>query len=52
VIFFADDIGWGDFGANWAPNKDVTPNLNEMAAEGLRFVSFVFYFESNKPSQF
>jgi len=38
VIFFADDIGWGDLGANWALNKDVTPNLNKLAVEGLRFV--------------
>nr|CAB3223256.1 arylsulfatase G-like [Phallusia mammillata] len=40
VILFADDIGWGDFGANWNPNKDVTPNLNNMAEEGLRLTDF------------
>ncbi|XP_076818421.1 arylsulfatase G-like [Clavelina lepadiformis] len=40
VVFFADDIGWGDFGANWTPNKDATPNLNQMAREGLRLTDF------------
>lgn len=35
VIILADDMGWGDLGANWAGTKD-TANLDRMAAEGTR----------------
>lgn len=35
VIILADDMGWGDLGANWAEAKD-TANLDKMAAEGMR----------------
>lgn len=35
VIILADDMGWGDLGANWAETKD-TANLDKMAAEGMR----------------
>lgn len=35
VIILADDLGWGDLGANWAETKD-TPNLDQMASEGMR----------------
>ena len=35
VIILADDMGWGDLGANWAGTKD-TVNLDKMAAEGMR----------------
>lgn len=35
VIILADDMGWGDLGANWAETKDTT-NLDKMAAEGMR----------------
>ena len=35
VIILADDMGWGDLGANWAGTKD-TANLDKMAAEGMR----------------
>lgn len=35
IIILADDIGWGDLGANWGMRKD-TPNLDRMAAEGMR----------------
>jgi arylsulfatase A-like enzyme len=39
VIFLADDLGYGDLGCYGA--KDIeTPNLDRMAAEGLRFTSF------------
>ncbi|KAF7238183.1 Arylsulfatase G [Varanus komodoensis] len=37
IIILADDIGWGDLGANWGLRKD-TPNLDKMAAEGMRIV--------------
>ncbi|XP_074080821.1 arylsulfatase G isoform X3 [Macrotis lagotis] len=36
VIILADDIGWGDLGANWAETKD-TPQLDKMASEGMSF---------------
>lgn len=35
IIILADDIGWGDLGANWGMRQD-TPNLDRMAAEGMR----------------
>lgn len=35
VIILADDMGWGDLGANWAEAKD-TVNLDKMASEGMR----------------
>ncbi|XP_077969809.1 arylsulfatase G-like [Styela clava] len=40
IIFFADDIGWGDLGANWKENQHVTPNLNKMAEMGMRLTDF------------
>uniref|UniRef100_H2YJ36 Sulfatase N-terminal domain-containing protein n=1 Tax=Ciona savignyi TaxID=51511 RepID=H2YJ36_CIOSA len=33
-------MGWGDLGANWGPNKDVTPNLNKLSESGKRFTDF------------
>lgn len=35
VIILADDMGWGDLGANWAETKD-TVHLDKMASEGMR----------------
>lgn len=35
VIILADDMGWGDLGANWAEAKGTT-NLDKMASEGMR----------------
>eukprot|EP00040_Diaphanoeca_grandis_P029083 m.169355 g.169355 ORF g.169355 m.169355 type:complete len:639 (-) comp31562_c0_seq1:99-2015(-) len=40
VILFADDWGWGDMGANWPAAKGMTPNLDQIAAEGIRFTDF------------
>jgi arylsulfatase A-like enzyme len=37
VIIMADDMGWGDIGANWPEAVD-TPTLDNLAREGLRFV--------------
>ncbi|MBD5780666.1 sulfatase [Pelagicoccus sp. NFK12] len=39
VIIFVDDMGYGDFASNGAPNIR-TPNLDRMAAEGLRATNF------------
>lgn len=35
IVILADDLGWGDLGANWAETKE-TPHLDELAAEGTR----------------
>jgi arylsulfatase A len=39
VLFFADDLGYGDLSVNGNPNIR-TENLDRMAAEGLRMTSF------------
>ncbi|XP_007525026.1 arylsulfatase G isoform X2 [Erinaceus europaeus] len=50
VIILADDMGWGDLGANWAEAKD-TANLDKMAAEGMRFVDFHAAASTCSPSR-
>src|SRR5688500_9585769 len=39
VIIFCDDLGYGDLGSYGHPSIR-TPNLDRMAAEGLRFTDF------------
>ncbi|GFO30087.1 N-acetylgalactosamine-6-sulfatase [Plakobranchus ocellatus] len=39
VILLMDDMGWGDLGIFGEPNKE-TPNMDQMAAEGLLFPDF------------
>jgi arylsulfatase A-like enzyme len=39
VIIFADDLGYGDLGCYGHPTI-ATPNLDRMAADGLRFTQF------------
>jgi arylsulfatase A-like enzyme len=39
IIIFADDLGYGDVGCYGAKNLE-TPNLDRMAAEGMRFKDF------------
>lgn len=39
VIIFADDLGYGDLGCYGHPSIK-TPNLDKMAAEGMRFTDF------------
>jgi len=39
VIIFCDDLGYGDIGC-FGSTKHHTPNLDRMAAEGMRFTSF------------
>ena len=38
VLIFCDDLGYGDLGCYGAPIQ--TPNVNRMAAEGIRFTNF------------
>lgn len=40
VLFFIDDLGYGDLSCNGAAGY-TTPNLDRMAAEGTRFTSFL-----------
>jgi arylsulfatase A len=37
VILYADDMGYGDLGANHPASKIPTPNLDKLAATGMRF---------------
>ncbi|XP_061450068.1 N-acetylgalactosamine-6-sulfatase isoform X1 [Rhineura floridana] len=39
VLLLMDDMGWGDLGVFGHPSKE-TPNLDQMAAEGMLFSSF------------
>ncbi|KAM6436364.1 arylsulfatase A [Liasis olivaceus] len=39
ILIFADDLGFGDLGSYGHPTS-ATPNLDKMAAEGLRFTDF------------
>jgi arylsulfatase A len=39
IIIFADDLGYGDLGCYGHPTIR-TPNLDKMAAQGMRFTSF------------
>ncbi|XP_030390018.1 arylsulfatase G isoform X8 [Gopherus evgoodei] len=50
IVILADDVGWGDLGANWAETKD-TPNLDQMAAEGMRFMDFHSAASTCSPSR-
>ena len=37
LILYADDMGYGDLGANNPASKIPTPHLDRLAAEGMRF---------------
>ncbi|MEJ6644995.1 MAG: arylsulfatase [Akkermansiaceae bacterium] len=37
LILYADDLGFGDLGCYHAETKIPTPNLNQLAKEGMRF---------------
>jgi arylsulfatase A len=39
IIIFTDDQGYGDLGCYGSPNIQ-TPNIDQIAAEGMRFTSF------------
>ena len=50
VIILADDLGWGDLGCYGHPSIR-TPNLDRMAAEGMRFTDFYSTAEVCTPSR-
>jgi arylsulfatase A-like enzyme len=50
VIVLADDLGWGDLGCYGHPSIR-TPNLDRMAAEGMRFTDFYSAAEVCTPSR-
>jgi arylsulfatase A len=50
VIIYADDLGWGDLGCYGHPTIR-TPNLDRMAAQGMRFTSFYSAAEVCTPSR-
>jgi arylsulfatase A-like enzyme len=39
IVIFMDDMGYGDIGANGAQGYQ-TPNIDRLAAEGMRFTNF------------
>src|SRR5215213_1651605 len=50
VIILADDMGYGDLGCYGHPSIR-TPNLDRMAAEGMRFTDFYSAAEVCTPSR-
>jgi arylsulfatase A-like enzyme len=50
VILFADDLGYGDLGCYGHPTIR-TPNLDKMAAEGMKFTNFYAAAEVCTPSR-
>lgn len=50
VIIYADDLGYGDLGCYGHPTMS-TPNLDRMAAEGMRFTDFYSAAEVCTPSR-
>lgn len=51
IIILADDMGWGDLGANIASETATTPNLEKMASKGLRLVDFHSAASTCSPSR-
>lgn len=50
VLFFADDMGWGDVGC-YEGSRCRTPHLDRLAAEGLRLTSFYVGSPACSPSR-
>lgn len=50
IVIFADDLGYGDLGCYGHPSIQ-TPNLDRLAAEGLRFTDFYSAAEVCTPSR-
>jgi arylsulfatase A-like enzyme len=39
IVIFTDDHGWADLGVNEVVEDIKTPNLDQLAADGVRFTS-------------
>ncbi|WP_156346089.1 sulfatase-like hydrolase/transferase [Verrucomicrobium spinosum] len=39
IVFLADDLGYGELGC-YGQKKIKTPNLDQLAADGMRFTDF------------
>jgi arylsulfatase A-like enzyme len=39
IVIFTDDHGWADLGVNGVVEDIKTPNLDQLAADGVRFTS-------------
>uniref|UniRef100_A0A8C9TB19 Arylsulfatase A n=1 Tax=Scleropages formosus TaxID=113540 RepID=A0A8C9TB19_SCLFO len=50
VLLFADDLGYGDLGSYGHPSSQ-TPNLDKLAANGLRFTDFYCTSPACSPSR-
>src|SRR5688500_6966702 len=50
VIFFCDDLGYGDLGCYGHPSIR-TPNIGRMAREGMKFTNFYSASEVCTPSR-
>src|SRR5262249_33463840 len=50
ILIVADHLGWGDLGC-YGQTKIKTPNLDRMAAEGVRFTSFYAGSAADTPSR-
>lgn len=51
VLLFADDLGFGDLGCYGHPTS-LTPNLDRLAAGGLRFTDFYATSPVCSPSRY
>lgn len=51
VIIYGDDVGWGDLGC-YGAEKIPTPNLDQLAADGLRFTDGHCSAATCTPSRF
>lgn len=50
VLIFADNVGYGDLGC-YGQKQIKTPNLDKLAADGIRFTSFYAGSPSDEPSR-
>lgn len=50
MLIFADDLGYGDLGSYGHPSS-TTPNLDQLAAGGLRFTDFYVPMSLCTPSR-
>ncbi len=50
VLIIADDVSWDDFGC-YGNFKVKTPNIDRIAASGIRFTNFFLTASSSSPSR-